>query len=226
MYTSEFRDKVYEQQNETPPRVASEHKEIAINRLNEHLQEDIEWKHILDYWCWNGHIWENFLQKWADVDFAEISSKMIELLRKKYVYVWDIWKTLDAEKSKWQAKVFSVESPKDLPMEDWSYDYIITRALFHHVSPEVWKEFLDKFWKLLKENWKIIIAWWDESDIVLKQDGYKWHVTWQPSYKINNLQEYLDPDIFEIEETWLVDEKIPAFDIPRTLRYFIIKKKI
>ena len=42
MYTSEFRDKVYEQQNETPPRVANEHKEIAINRLNEHLPEDME----------------------------------------------------------------------------------------------------------------------------------------------------------------------------------------
>lgn len=225
MYTQEFWDKVYEQQNDRPQRTASEHKEKAINRLNEHLPENMEWKHILDYWCWTGHIWESFLQKWADVDFAEISNKMVELLRKKYVYLSELSMTLDGNNNFWQVKVFSVESPKDLEVEDWSYDYIIAWALFHHVSPNVRKEFLDKFWELLKNDWKMVIAWRDETDIVLKQDEYKWHVTWQPSYKINDLPKYLDPDIFEVEETWLIDEKIPAFDIPRTLRYFIVKRK-
>ena len=225
MYSQEFRDNVYEKQNDNPPRTATEHKENAINRLNEHLPENMEWKHILDYWCGNGHIWESFLQKWADVDFAEISNKMVELLRKKYVYPRELWIIFDENDNFWQAKVFSVESPKDLPIEDWSYDYIITWALFHHVNPDVRKEFLDKFWELLKKNWKIIIAWRDETDIVLKQDEYKWHVTWQPSYKINDLLKYLDPEVFEVEETWLIDEKIPAFDIPRTFRYFIVKKK-
>lgn len=225
MYTPEFWDKVYEEQNNTPPRTATEHKENAINRLDEHLPEDMEWKHILDYWCWNGHIWENFLQKWADVDFAEISNKMVELLRKKYSYPSELWKTLAGKYGFWQAKVFWVQSPEKLPVNDESYDYIIARALFHHVSPKYWKEFLDKFWKLLKKDWKMIIAWWNETDVVLKQDNFKGHVTWQPSYNINNLPNYLDSNMFDIEESWLIDEKIPAFDIPRTLRYFIVKHK-
>ena len=165
------------------------------------------------------------MKKWANVDFAEISSTMVDALRKKFCYKNELWNTLDEKQNWWHAKVFSVESPKDLPVEDWSYDYVVAWALFHHVSPVVRKEFLDKFWALLKKDWKMIIAWRDETDIVLKQDEYKWRVTWQPSYKINDLPEYLDPSIFEIEETWLIDEKLPAFDIPRTLRYFIVKKK-
>ena len=225
MYTPDFWDKVYEQQNDRPPRTASEHKEAAINRLNEHLPENMEWTHILDYWCWNGHIWENFLQKWADVDFAEISNKMVELLRKKYSYQNEIWKTFDDKSGFWHAKIFWVESPNDLPVKNESYDYIITWALFHHVNPDNRKEFLDKFCDLLKKDWKMIIAGWDETDVILRQDKFKWHVTWQPSYTINSLPQYLDPSNYEIEETGLIDEKIPAFDIPRTLRYFIVKRK-
>ena len=225
MYTWEFRDKVYEEQSDNPPRTALEHKENAINRLDEHLHEDMRWAHILDYWCWNGHIWECFLQKWADVDFAEISNKMVEFLRKKYVYPNELQKTLAVKDGFWQAKIFWVESPNDLPIENWSYDYIIAWALFHHVSPERWKEFLDKFRDLLKEWGTIIVTWWDESDIVLREDKYKWHVTWQPSFTVNSLPEYLDSELLEILETWLIDEKIPAFNIPRTFRYFIIKKK-
>lgn len=225
MYTWEFRDKIYKQQHGKPPRVAKEHKEIATNRLNEHLLENMEWVHVLDYWCWNGHIWESFLLKWANVDFAEISNKMVELLRKKYSYPNELWKVLNEECSLWQAKIFWVESPNELPVSDESYDYIIAWALFHHVNPNSWKEFLDKFRDLLKKDWKLIITWWDETDIVLKNDEFKWHVTWQPSYTINSLIEYLDTESLEIVETWLIDEKIPAFDIPRTLRYFIIKRR-
>ena len=95
MYTSEFWDKVYEQQNNTPPRAAKEHKENATNRINEHIPENVRWKRILDYWCWNGHIWESFLEKWADVDFAEISTKMVEIIRQKYLYSSKVWKILD-----------------------------------------------------------------------------------------------------------------------------------
>ena len=225
MYSKEFRDKVYKEQNDNPPRTATEHKENAINRLDEHLPENVKWLNILDYASWPGDIWWAFLKKWANVDFAEISSTMIDTLRKKFCYKNELWDTLDEKQNWWHAKVFSVESPKDLPVEDWSYDYIIARALFHHVSPGYWKDFLDKFWKLLTSDWKMIIAWWDETDVVLKQDNFKGHVTWQPSYNINDLPIYLDQNIFDIEETWLIDEKIPAFDIPRTLRYYVVKHK-
>lgn len=222
MYTTEFRDKIYEG---LTPRTANEHINQAIEWLNNHLPENVERLKILDYASWPGDIWWTLLKRWANVDFAEISSTMIDTLRQKFCYKSELWGTLDEKQNWWQARVFSVESPKDLPVEDWNYDYIIAWALFHHVSPEYWKEFLDNFWRLLAKDWKIIIAWWDETDIVLKQDGYKWHVTWQPSYKINDLPKYLDQNMFDIEETWLFDEKIPAFDIPRTLRYFVVKHK-
>jgi cyclopropane fatty-acyl-phospholipid synthase-like methyltransferase len=50
-----------------------------------------------------------------------------------------------------------VETPDCLPVENENYDYIITWALFHHINPNKWKEFLDKFGKLLKKGGEIII---------------------------------------------------------------------
>jgi hypothetical protein len=78
---------------------------------------------------------------------------------------------------------------------------------------------------LLKTGWKIVITWRDDSDVVLQQDWFKWHVTWQPSYSINDLFGYLDAEKYEVEETWVYNEKLPAFNIPRTFRYYIIKRK-
>lgn len=220
MYSSEFRDAIY---GDTPPRETKEHKENAINQLNKLLPEDMKWKHVLDYWCGSGHIWENLMERWACVDFAEISSKMVEKLRNKFEYIWNIWEILDA---KWKsyARVFWVKSPKDLPVENWTYDCIIAWSVLHHINPDNWKEFLDRSSELLKIGWKMIITWRDESDAVLKQDWFKWHVTWQPSYTINNLPNFLDREKCEIVETWVYSEKLQAFKIPRMFRYYIVKK--
>ena len=49
MYSKEFRDKVYEEQNDNPPRTANEHINQAITCLNEHLPENVKWLNILDY---------------------------------------------------------------------------------------------------------------------------------------------------------------------------------
>jgi hypothetical protein len=76
----------------------------------------------------------------------------------------------------------------------------------------------------LKKGGEIIIYWRDATDIVLEQDESKWHVTWQPSYAINNLPDFLDSEIFEIKETWLQEERLSIFDIPRVLRYFIVRR--
>ena len=117
MYSSEFRDNVYQQQNGRPPWITSEHVENAINWLDQKLSDNMKWKHILDYGCGNGDIWWNFLKKWADVDFAEISSKMVELLKKKYLYSKELLKILDGEGCIWKSKVFLVKTPHDLTVE-------------------------------------------------------------------------------------------------------------
>ena len=224
MYTSEFWDKVYEKQNGRPPRTDPEHQKNLINVIEKFLPEDIEWKYILDYWCWEGNIWEELLKKWANVDFSEISSKMVEMLRKKFVYSNELSSTLGTDKL-WQARVFSVNSPKDIPVSEETYDYIIAWTVLHHIDPKYRKEFLDRFWELLKKGWEMIISWWDDSDEILKQDWFKWHVTWEPSYTLNTLPDYLDEEKFEIKEVWTSSEKLSIFDKPRVVRYYVIKRK-
>ena len=213
-------DKIYET---IPPRETREHKENVIKQLNEFLPENMEWKYVLDYWCGSGHLWEYIMGKWAYVDFAEISSTMVDLLMKKYSYSDE--KTLDWKESFWQTKVFKVESPSDIPVENWTYDYIIAWSVLHHINPDSWKKFLDWFSELLKSGGKMIITWWDESDVVLKQDWFKWRVTWQPTYTINELPKFLYKEKCEIEKTWVYSEQLLAFEIPRMFRYFVIKKK-
>ena len=181
MYTSKFRDKVYEDQHGTPPWTALEHKEQTVSLLSEYLPQTVEWKHILDYWCWDGKIWEHFLKMWADLDFAEISDKMVELLRKKYLYQSElldaVWNGVDNTR---KVQVYKVETPHDIPDKE-SYDYIISRCVFHHIDPKLWKDFIDELMAHLKKWGKLMIWWWDISDDVLKQDGQLWHVTWQHS---------------------------------------------
>jgi SAM-dependent methyltransferase len=224
MYTKEFWNKVYEEQNWRPPRTDPEHEKNVKNVVKRFLPEDIKWKHILDYWCWDGHVWEELLNNWANVDFAEISSKMVELLRKRFCYSNGLKSVLSEEKE-WESKVYNVNSPKELDVSDWTYDYIIAWTVLHHIDPKYWKEFLDKFWDLLKKDWEMIISWWDESDEILQQDWFKWHVTWEPSYTLNSLPEYLDKEKFEIKECWTSREKLELFDKYRVIRYYLIKKK-
>jgi SAM-dependent methyltransferase len=224
MYTKEFWDKVYEKQNWKPPRTESEHQKNIISVVEKFLPENIGWKHILDYWCWSGDVWGELLERWANVDFAEISSKMVEMLRKKFVYPKELSSALGDGKE-WQARVFNVDSPKDLPVSKETYNYLIAWTVLHHIDPKYRKEFLDRFWELLKKDWEMIISWWDETDEILKQDWFKWHVTWKSSYTINTLPEYVDKDKFEIEETWVSSEKLDIFDKPRVVRYYLIKKK-
>ena len=225
MYTSKFRDKVYEDQHGSPPWICFEHKQNAIRLLSEYLPENVEWKHILDYGCGDGQIWEYYLEKWADVDFAEISEKMVDFLRKKYLYksklLDAVWENID----KWKnVQIYKVETPVDIPSEQ-SYDYILCRCVLHHIDPSMWSNFLDKFWWLLKKWWKLIIAWFDITDEILKQDGNLWHVTWEHSRYINDLPLFIDSSIYEIEETGVYDDKTSAFDVARKMRYFVIRYK-
>ena len=224
MYTKEFWDNVYEKQNWKPPRTEAEHQKNIISVVKKFLPEDIEWKRILDYWCGEGTLGEELLKDWAKVDFAEISSKMVEMLRKKFVYPKELSSTL-GDVEEWQARVFNVNSPKDLPVSKETYDYLIVWTVLHHIDPKYRKEFLDKFWELLKIDWKMIISGWDETDEILEQDWFKWHVTWKSSYTLNDLPKYLDKEKFENEETWISSEKLSIFDKPRVVRYYVIKRR-
>lgn len=224
MYSKEFWDGIYKNQVGTLPRLTETHKNNATDFLQKYLPQNLKWKNILDYWCWNGHIWEKFLYKWANVDFAEISDKMIELLKRKFLYSNKIYQALSEWDLLWKTKIFGVSTPKDL-LDKWlSYDYIVAWALFHHINPNLRSEFLGSFNKLLKKDWTLIIAWWDESDIILKQDKNIWHITWQPCFTLNNISKYLDGDKYEIKETWILKKTNPAFDIPRIFRHYVIKK--
>lgn len=195
----------------------------VASRLEEFINVNVVWMNILDYWCGNGHLWDWFLKKWANVDFAEISTSMLKLLNDKYGNSEKLLKALGNDM--WNARVFEVNSPMDLPVKDENYDYIVVWSVFHHIDPNNWKEYLDNFLKLLKKGWRIIITWWDETDIVLQEDWYKWHVTWEPSYTINNIIDYIDNENCDVEETWVYDEKLPIFDIPRIFRYYIVRRK-
>ena len=144
MYTKEFWDKVYEKQNWRPPRTEAEHQKNIISVIKKFLPEDIDWKQILDYWCGDGVVWEELLKDGANVDFAEISSKMVEMIRQRLIYSNELSSTLGDDRI-WKAKVFNVDSPKDLPVENETYDYIVAWCVLHHIDPKYRKEFLDIF---------------------------------------------------------------------------------
>lgn len=221
------RDDIYErleQRGDRPPRESSENKENAINVLDRFLPNTIEWRHLLDYWCWNGHIWEYFLQKWVNVDFADVAHTKVEALRIKYSIPKDLWNVLD-DKNCWNVRVFEAKTPDDLPVENGSYDYIIMWNVLHHIDPNYWELFFDKFWDLIKTGWKLILQWVDETSILFEKYKFKWCVTWDPIYAINSLREYLDSNVFEVEDEWLNEVKLPIFDYPGMFRYFVIRRK-
>jgi SAM-dependent methyltransferase len=225
MYKPEFRDEVYNKSDARLPWTSDGHIKCVVNWLNQHWFNEMKWKRVLDYWCGKGFIWENCLQKWAKVDFAEISNTMVDFLMKKYCCSSELWKTSDWEEPFWQVNVFKAGLPSDILVESWTYDYIFAWSVLHHINPDNWKNFLDWFSELLKSGWKLVVTWWDESDSVLKQDWFKWRFTWQSTYSMNKLPDYLDREKYEIEETWVYSESFEAFNIPRIFRYFILKKK-
>ncbi len=198
MDQSKLRNWVYEKWN--TPRISCDWKELATRFLDNHLPTDISWKNILDYWCGNGQIWECLLQKWANVDFVDISTKMVNELKQRCAS-WEIWNVLNPENVIWNARVFQAESLKNIPAENERYDYIVVWSVFHHINPNNRKEFLDIFWKLLKKNWKLFVEWLDENDFRLKTPGFKAFVTWKPLYPINSLPWYINSEVFEIEDT-------------------------
>lgn len=225
MYTQESWDKFYENYDGVLPWISVEHKRNSIKILTEVLGLNVEWKYILDYGCWNGHIWDYFLQLWADVDFADVSDIMVEKLKREKLYKSEIAGVVWSDMKKaGKVHVYKAEIPSDIPNKEF-YDYIICIWVFPHIDPEMWKTFLDGLWDLLKKWWRLVVSWWDLTDEVLKEENYLWHVTWDFSWCINDLPKHLDLDAYEVEKSEVYDEKVPMFDKVRKWRYFAVKHK-
>lgn len=113
------------------------------------FEKYLNWKKLLDIWCWVWTDMKYFYEKWYDINWVDISKWMIDLspmeLKDKIIN-YDITK-LD--------KTFQPET----------FDWIWSVASIVHMSKNLWKKVINNSYKILKK-WGIILI-----VLKLRQDG-------------------------------------------------------
>jgi len=203
-------DEVYRIHLEDAPWMSQAFSDILIKELDVILPDDVSGVRILDYACGNGKVARHYSDKGAIVDMADISELLVNWLKKEYEGC--------------RMGIYNVSSPLFLPV-DYKYDVVLACNFFHHVSPEMWLDYLDAFDFILNRGGTFIITGWDDDDPIIRDTGiapYTSHRVWS----ISPLTRYFDRDVFSIENEKTIAvslKKFPTFD--RVVRIYKIKKK-
>ncbi|MBW6440777.1 class I SAM-dependent methyltransferase [Patescibacteria group bacterium] len=106
---------------------------------------------VLDIGCGNALMAPFILDKGALYVGLDISEKMIEIVRKKYV----------KEIKNGKVKFFSGQAT-ELPFGDKKFDYIISYAVLHHIpSKKLQEKFFQEIKRVSKSNAKVRIIVWN-----------------------------------------------------------------
>lgn len=211
MYTREFWDAIYRQHFYDAPWMSNSCVRAHIANIEKYIP-DVDGKAFLDYGCGNGKLAYHFFKKGAFVDLADISDELVKWLKKKY--------------KKYDIGVFDVETPAELRKNGKYYDIIVATSFFHHIEPNLWKDFLLDFAIILSQGGLLVIGGWDESDEIIAEDNNTARFTGQKTWPINGMSSVIESiDEYDIEINILEDLSIDAFPNPRKMRYFVIKKR-
>lgn len=156
---------------------------------------------ILDYGCAYGTIGEFFLDRGMSVDFAEISSIAVDVLKKKFGHTCNI---------------YEVSTPKDICNK---YDIIICSCVMHHIEKEYWPEFLLEFKKILTKDGFLWLSGFDKSDELIKKNHGNMNTTKDKCYFIEEIIPTAKELGFDI-----ISNKIRKARINREYRSICLKK--
>ena len=122
------------------------------SKLKTNLMSDIEpGNNVLDIGCGNALMLPFILKKGAFYFGLDISEKLIEIARKKYIK--------EAEEGKAN---FFVGQATNLPFKNKEFNFVISFAVLHHIpSEELRKRFFEEIKRVSKPSAKIKITVWN-----------------------------------------------------------------
>ena len=209
MKTRDAWNKLYIEHGENVPWAAEpELNKWYIEVISKYLKQTPQKQTLLDYGCGLGQVAEHFRQKGFQIELADLSEVITAKLIKKYQN---------------KVPVYLVTAPKDIT-NDEGYDVILAIGVFHHVNPDNWTSFLEDFYKLLKKDGTVFIFGWDKTDEEISniQESLFTHLS---RWSVNDLPSYINPEHYEI----MIDDahqiKFNSLPFPRTMHYFVLKKK-
>ena len=202
-------NQVYQEHGEDVPwAVEPELNKWDIQAVSKYLTGNPEGKKLLDYGCGLGQIAEHFRKEGYQIELADLSEIVVQKLNNKYQN---------------KVPVYLVETPNDIKKEN-TYDVILAIGVFHHLNPNKWALFLEGFYKLLKQDGIVFIAGWDKTDVEIShtQESAYTHLSRWP---VNDLQKYINQNEFQIIADDADKIKYDSFSFPRTMHYFVLKRK-
>ena len=170
------------------------------NGMYEKFLEELSWKKILDIGCGFGREISKLRNNWYEAYGIELSENMISYANKQiqqYITLWDI---TELEKH----------------YSDNDFDGIISSASIVHMEIEIWKEVLQKTYKLLREKWILFLSLKvseEEKTIFKNSLSIPWVGKKYVYYKESDIENFLKELWFDIvhkhswtpvEDTWNV----------------------
>ena len=162
------------------------------------IPKNLEWKTIIDLWCWDGRISNFFVWKWL----------------KKY-----IWVDISENMLKWTksyVEKIQTDLNKKMPLENESWDIIISLFTLLHIDNI--ENFFEEVYRILKQNGIFILF----HHIERKNYLYK---IWKEEFKISTnkwaykqVENLLDYNFFKFNIYDVKEDNIVIW------KYFICKK--
>lgn len=162
------------------------------------IPKNLEWKTIIDLWCWDGRISSFFTWKWLE----------------KYIWV-DISENM-LKNTKAYVDKLQADLNKDIPLEDETWDIIISLFTLLHIDDI--ENFFKEVYRILKQDWIFILFHHIErKNYTYKRDKEEFKIsTNKLAYK--EIKELLDYNFFKYNIYDIKEENILIW------KYFICKK--
>lgn len=162
------------------------------------ISKNLEWKTIIDLWCWDGRISSFFI--WKGI--------------KKYIWI-DISENMLKNTSSYVETIHS-DLNGNIPLEDENWDIIISLFTLLHIDNI--ENFFKEVYRILKKDWTFILF----HHIERKNYIYK---KWKEKFKINTnkwsykqIEKILEYNFFKFNIYDIEENNITIW------KYFICKK--
>ena len=191
--------------NETPTDILTKFWTTEVQNWN--------WN-VLDEACWDGH-----MTKWMQDN--------IDNDQKYFLHDISIEALKYAQKTFWFSDEQLILTP-DLNNDHKTFDKILVRWLYHHISPDLRQQYSKMYREKLNDNWLICIASWTLDDPVRKKareekpmrrkEKFSQLATWPVDF-----EKIINP-YFNIEWEWFMDIKEWTTGNQRKLKVILARK--
>ncbi len=163
---------------------------------------------ILDYGCAKGRYLHLFTKAGLDVIGLDISENALNSARKK---VPDV-------------QLIQAESPSIFLGENVFFDGVFAYGVMHHIDKEMWPEYMDSFYEILKPGGVLLISGHSTEDAEFSS-GYRISpTTGKISYAVDDIGKFAENASFYVGKTGSFDFEEAFTQIPRVFKYFFLQK--